>query len=187
MGIKIYTKTGDKGNTSLLGGKKVSKAHYRIASYGDVDELNAFLGLLKDQPGIPSEIAEQFNWIQVHLFNIGSILATENNFTGFKLPEIKTSHIANLETWIDQLSEDLPELKNFILPGGHPIVSYCHVCRTVCRRAERSIIALNSEEQVDENIIPFINRLSDYFFVMSRKLAQLLNISETLWVPETAD
>lgn len=185
--MKIYTKTGDKGKTSLLGGKKVAKSHYRITSYGDVDELNSFVGLLKDQPGITQELLRQLNWIQEHLFTIGSILATEKDFSGFKLPEIQKNHIQKLEIWIDEFTAELPELKSFILPGGHPTVSYCHICRTVCRRAERSIIALDSEEQVNENIVPFVNRLSDYFFVMSRKMAQLLKVSETPWVPGASD
>lgn len=183
MSTKIYTKTGDKGNTSLLGGKKVPKSHHRIESYGNVDELNSFIGLLKDQPEVEPSMNKDFFWIQEKLFIIGSILATESDFKGFELPKITNDHTKQLEAWIDQYTSELPELKSFILPGGHQTISLCHVCRTVCRRAERSIIALDSEEAIDENIIPFINRLSDYFFVMSRKMAQLLNVSETPWVP----
>ncbi|MEO9477284.1 MAG: cob(I)yrinic acid a,c-diamide adenosyltransferase [Cyclobacteriaceae bacterium] len=180
---KIYTKTGDKGNTSLLGGKKVSKSHERIEAYGNIDELNAFVGLLKDHPDVESKIGQQFYWIQEHLFTIGSLLATESGFKGFELPQIAEIHIKQLEVWIDKYTAELPELKNFILPGGHQAVSLCHVCRTVCRRAERSIISLAAEEEVGQHIVPFVNRLSDYFFVMSRKMAQLLKVSETPWIP----
>ncbi|MFY0599821.1 MAG: cob(I)yrinic acid a,c-diamide adenosyltransferase [Cyclobacteriaceae bacterium] len=181
--MKIYTKTGDKGKTSLLGGKKVLKSDDQIDAYGNVDELNSFIGLLKDQPEVDPKIKDQFSWIQETLFNIGSILATETSFKGFDLPQVSETHIKQLETWIDQHDSELPELKNFILPGGHQSISLCHVCRTVCRRAERSIIKLASEDSAAQNITPFVNRLSDYFFVMSRKMAQLLNISENPWVP----
>ncbi len=185
--MKIYTKTGDKGSTSLLGGKKVPKSHYRIEAYGNVDELNSFIGLLKDQKEVEARIGQQFYWIQEKLFSLGSILATEKDFNGFELPKIDLTHIRQLELWIDKYTAELPELKNFILPGGHQVVSLCHVCRTVCRRAERSIINLNIHEDLDEHIIPFINRLSDYFFVISRKMAQLLKVTETPWVPGDQD
>lgn len=180
---KIYTKTGDKGNTSLLGGKKVSKSHERIEAYGNIDELNSFVGLLKDHPDVEAKIGQQFYWIQEHLFTIGSLLATESGFKGFELPQVSEIHIKQLEVWIDKYTAELPELKNFILPGGHQAVSLCHVCRTVCRRAERSIIKLSADEEIGPNIVPFVNRLSDYFFVMSRKMAQLLKVSETPWIP----
>ncbi|MEP0368651.1 MAG: cob(I)yrinic acid a,c-diamide adenosyltransferase [Cyclobacteriaceae bacterium] len=180
---KIYTKTGDKGNTSLLGGKKVSKSHERIEAYGNIDELNSFVGLLKDHPDVEAKIGQQFYWIQEHLFTIGSLLATESDFKGFELPQVSEIHIKQLEVWIDKYTAELPELKNFILPGGHQAVSLCHVCRTVCRRAERSIIKLAADEEIGPNIVPFVNRLSDYFFVMSRKMAQLLKVSETPWIP----
>jgi len=183
MSLKIYTKTGDKGQTSLLGGKKVPKSHLRIESYGNVDELNSFLGLLKDHRDVEARIKNQFYWIQEHLFSIGSTLATESDFKGFELPKVTEVEIKQLEVWIDKASDELPELKNFILPGGHEVVSLCHVCRTVCRRAERSIIALAETEEVDADIIKFTNRLSDYFFVMARKLAQILDVPETPWSP----
>jgi len=187
MSSKIYTKTGDKGQTSLLGGKRVSKAHLRIDSYGNVDELNAFIGLLKDHPDMESRISNQFYWIQEHLFSIGSNLAVESDFKGFELPTVSSLEIKQLEVWIDKYTSELPELKNFILPGGHEIVSLCHVCRTVCRRAERSITALEEESSIGEHILPFMNRLSDYFFVMSRKMASLLNAPETPWKPGTEE
>lgn len=183
MSAKLYTKTGDKGQTSLLGGKKVPKSHPRIESYGNVDELNSFIGLLRDHKEVDARIGNQFYWVQEHLFTIGSLLATEKGFSGFELPKISEIEIKQLEVWIDKASDELPELKNFILPGGHEVVSLCHVCRTVCRRAERSIIALAAEEAVDEHIIRFMNRLSDYFFIMARKIAQVLKAPETPWDP----
>lgn len=183
MSTRLYTKTGDKGQTGLLGGRRVSKAHLRIESYGNIDELNAFIGLLKDHKDVEARIGNQFYWIQEHLFSIGSLLATEKDFKGFRLPQISEVEIRQIEVWIDKYSGELPELKNFVLPGGHEVVSLCHVCRTVCRRAERSIVALHEEEGVDEHIIRFINRLSDYFFIMARKMAQKLNAPETPWNP----
>ncbi len=183
MSMKIYTKTGDGGNTSLLGGKKVSKADLKIDAYGNVDELNAFLGHLKDQKEVAPRIANQFYWIQEHLFSIGSLLATESGFSGFELPSITTNEVKQLEAWIDKYTDELPELRNFILPGGHQVVSLCHICRTVCRRAERGVVKLSEVEALDEQILKFLNRLSDYFFVMSRKLAKDLEVPETPWVP----
>ncbi len=183
MSSKVYTKTGDKGQTSLLGGKKVSKFNPRIESYGNVDELNSFLGFLKDHEEINHQIGQQIFWVQEHLFSIGSILATAPGFTGFTLPKISESEITQLEVWIDKFDEDLPELKNFILPGGHKVVSLCHVCRSICRRTERGIVALAEQESIVENIIPFLNRLSDYLFMLARKLAQDLNAPEIPWTP----
>ncbi|MEM9327185.1 MAG: cob(I)yrinic acid a,c-diamide adenosyltransferase [Bacteroidota bacterium] len=183
MSWKIYTKTGDKGTTSLLGGKKVAKSDMKIDAYGTVDELNSFIGYLRDQPQVEARIGNQFYWVQEHLFTIGSLLATEQGFDGFKLPEISELEIKQLETWIDKYSEELPELKNFILPGGHQVVSLCHICRTVCRRAERAVQKLAQEEEIVTHVIPFLNRLSDYFFIMSRKLAHDLGVEETPWVP----
>lgn len=183
MSTKLYTKTGDKGQTSLLGGQKVSKAHLRIEAYGNVDELNSFIGLLRDHEKVDARIGNQFYWIQENLFSIGSILAAGKEMKGFKMPQISDIEVKQLEVWIDKATAELPELKNFILPGGHEVVSLCHVCRTVCRRAERSIIRLSDEEPVDAFILQFINRLSDYFFVMARKMAQLLNAPETPWDP----
>ncbi|MBV6645697.1 MAG: cob(I)yrinic acid a,c-diamide adenosyltransferase [Cyclobacteriaceae bacterium] len=183
MSTKIYTKTGDGGKTSLLGGKKVAKSHLRIESYGNVDELNSFIGLLKDHKNVESRVANQFYWVQEHLFTIGSLLATESDFKGFELPKISEVEISQLEVWIDKYTTELPPLKNFILPGGHEVVSLCHICRTVCRRTERSVEALAQEEALDSHIIPFLNRLSDYFFIMSRKLGKDLNAPEIPWKP----
>lgn len=182
MSTKLYTKTGDKGQTSLLGGKKVSKSSSRITSYGNVDELNSFVGLLKDNAAVEARLGQQLYWIQESLFTVGSILASDPDFTGFKLPEITHIEIKQLEQWIDHYDHQLPPLKSFILPGGHEAVSLCHVCRTVCRRAERSVIEI-SDEIANENIIPFLNRLSDYFFILARKISHDLKVPETPWEP----
>jgi cob(I)alamin adenosyltransferase len=180
---KIYTKTGDKGTTSLLGGEKVSKSSERINAYGCVDELNSFIGLLKDNESVEARIKQQLYWIQEQLFSLGSLLAAGNNFKGFELPQVTSTEITQLEQWIDQYDSKLPPLKNFILPGGHTSVSLCHVCRTICRRAERSVISLSESEMVDSGNIVFLNRLSDYFFMLARKLTFDLKIPETPWVP----
>ena len=181
MSLKVYTRTGDKGGTSLFGGTKVEKDHVRIDAYGNVDELNSFIGLLRDQPGIGEEIANQLFEIQKKLFSIGTILATEKAPKGFSLPTVETKDILWLENSIDKFSEKLPELKNFILPGGHQVVSLCHVCRTVCRRTERGIVKLGQDNEINENLLAYVNRLSDYFFVLGRKLSQMLGVSEVTW------
>jgi cob(I)alamin adenosyltransferase len=183
MSSKVYTKTGDKGTTSLLGGTKVPKSNERIAAYGNIDELNAFIGLLHDQDQMPSAIQDQLGWVQDRLFTLGSLLAVEPNFKGFELPQIHENDIIALEKWIDAFEEELPELKNFILPRGHKAISLCHVCRTVCRRAERSISGLEEGEANGRFILPFTNRLSDYLFVLSRRLSQDLQVQEIRWEP----
>ncbi len=183
MSAKVYTKTGDKGSTSLLGGTKVPKSNDRIAAYGATDELNAFLGMLHDQSDVSEAIKLQIRWTQDRLFTLGSLLAMEPGFTGFELPQIHPDDIEQLEKWIDAFDAELPELKNFILPRGHNVVSLCHVCRTVCRRAERSISAIQEYESIGKYILPFVNRLSDYLFVLSRKLSQDLNVTEIRWEP----
>ena len=178
--MKIYTKTGDKGKTSLYGGTRISKSHNRIASYGNTDELNSFLGLLLsyipnlDQRSLLLEVQNQ-------LFVVGSHLAAGNDHD-FKLPEIKESFITDLEKAIDTMNEVLPQLKHFVLPGGDQAIGYAHVCRTITRRAERSVVALSLEENVDEIIIVFLNRLSDYFFVLARYIALKHNIEEVKWM-----
>ncbi len=183
MSAKLYTKTGDKGTTSLLGGKKVPKSDLKIEAYGNVDELNSFLGLLKDHNDVENRLKQQIYWIQEHLFTIGSLLATEPGFTGFELPKVTDTEVTQLEVWIDKFDGDLPPLKNFVLPGGHQAVSLSHVCRSVCRRAERSIIALGNEEDIDEVIVRFVNRLSDYLFIFARVIGKQLNVPETPWSP----
>ena len=182
MSSKLYTKTGDKGKTSLLGGKKVSKADLRIEAYGNVDEVNSFIGHLKDHEGIENRLKQQLHWIQEHLFSIGSILASEANFKGFELPKVAQTEVQQLEAWIDKFDGEVPPLKSFILPGGHPAVSLAHICRTVCRRTERSIISLNAHEAVDESILQFMNRLSDYLFIFARTIGHILDVKEAPWV-----
>lgn len=181
MGAKVYTKGGDKGKTSLVGGKRISKAELRIQAYGNVDELNAFTGALHDNKETTPSQKEQLVWIQNQLFNIGSILASEPDFTKFKLPEITADHVTKLEQWIDEYDALLEPLKNFILPCGHPIISSGHICRTVCRRTERYIVQLNENAPINDNLLKFINRLSDYFFIFVRMKAHELDISEVEW------
>lgn len=181
--MKIYTKTGDKGQTSLIGGRRVSKADSRIDSYGTVDELNSWIGLVRDQPANTSR-RDLLKEIQDRLFTIGATLATDPEKVIRKpIPDIIPEDISLLENAMDQMDAELPELRAFVLPGGHPSVSYCHLARTVCRRAERLVIALNEESPVDELVIQYLNRLSDYLFVLSRKMAQDLNAEEVAWKP----
>lgn len=177
--MKIYTKTGDKGQTSLFGGKRILKDNLRIEAYGTVDELNAFTGLLHDQCPY-DEVKVSLSAIQNLLFNMGSVLATDPE-KKFDLPGIKTNHIEELEKRMDAMDETLPALQNFILPSGHPLVSAAHVCRTVCRRAERRLVSLSQESTVDEISIVYLNRLSDYFFVLARYLGQKAGATEIIW------
>ncbi len=182
---KIYTRTGDKGETSLLNGRRVPKYHVRIEAYGTLDELNSFVGNLGDQL---DECAEKSILLEVQdrLFTAESLLATEpGTEPGKRLPRLEESDILLLEKEIDRMNTVLPELKAFILPGGHPLVSYCHICRTVCRRAERIVIRLSTESEVDEVIVRYLNRLSDYFFVLARKLARDNGVPDLVWKPRT--
>ena len=180
--MKIYTKGGDKGETSLYGGRRVSKDDLRIECYGTVDELNSFLGLLA--AGInESDISSFLYKIQKQLFDIGSLLAADPG-KSLALPEIKEEDILSIEQQIDNMSSQLPPLKTFILPGGSREVSYAHICRTICRRAERRCISLGHEEYVKEIIIKYLNRLSDFFFVLSRKIALDQGHDDIPWIPE---
>lgn len=181
--MKIYTKGGDKGMTSLLNGKRVSKYHLRIEAYGTIDELNSHLGLLRDDK-ISDEITKVIQIVQDRLFTIGSLLAAGTEKLKFKLPEIEASDIEFVEKQIDKMDESLPELRSFVLPGGNSFVSYSHICRSICRRAERKIVHLSEESEVDMLIIQYINRLSDYFFTLSRKLTQDFNVEEIKWIPK---
>ena len=181
--MKIYTKTGDAGQTSLFGGSRVSKAHYRIDAYGTVDELNSFLGLLRDQP-VNASRKELIVNIQNKLFTIGATLATEPGNTKVKTPALSEEDILVLESEIDNMDTVLPPLKNFILPGGHQSISFGHVARTICRRAERLVTVLNDHEKVDILVIKYLNRLSDYLFVLCRKMTAELNVEETPWKPQ---
>lgn len=181
--MKIYTKNGDKGETSLIGGMRVPKHDLRIESYGTVDELNSNLGVLRDQK-IDPVYRNQIIDIQQVLFTIGSHLAVGKDGSSMKLPELNLSHIEILEQHIDAMDEVLPTMRFFVLPGGHQAVSFAHVARCVCRRAERLVVHLSGEERVDSLILTYLNRLSDYLFTLSRKIAMDLNVEEQPWVPE---
>ena len=178
--MKIYTKKGDSGHTSLIDGQIVNKHNLSVDAYGTVDELNSFLGLLKDY--IKDEtIKDILNNIQPKLFSIGSILASGKNQNMLEKVKIEKKDVKYIEFHIDSMNNELPELKNFIIPGGHKISSYSHVCRSICRRAERRISELNNEQSVDPIILSYINRLSDFFFVLSRYLMYSDKIEETRW------
>jgi cob(I)alamin adenosyltransferase len=180
--MKIYTKTGDQGTTALFGGKRVSKADLRIETYGTIDELNSWIGLLRDQEVNKKREAVLVE-IQDRLFTIGSILATEPGNTKVKIPSLAENDVTFLENHIDGMETELEPMRAFILPGGHPSVSFGHLSRTVCRRAERLTIALNSHESVDTLVIKYLNRLSDYLFVLCRKMGAELKAPETPWKP----
>jgi cob(I)alamin adenosyltransferase len=180
--MKIYTKTGDKGETSLVTGTRVPKYHPRIDAYGTVDELNSYIGMIRSYP-IDDLTKSLLVSIQNHLFNIGCNLSQDDKPIQFTLPKITESDIERLEKEMDRLNETLPPITHFILPGGHPLVSFCHIARTVCRRAERIIIRLATETEVDVLIIKYINRLSDYLFVLSRKLSIDFQAEEIQWIP----
>lgn len=178
--MKIYTRTGDQGMTSLFGGKRVPKTDIRIESYGTVDELNSWIGLLRDQ-SVNQERQDELTGIQDRLFTMGSLLATEPGNTKVKVPALADDDITALEKSMDRMDETLPPMRSFVLPGGHPSVSFGHIARTVCRRAERLAIALNESENIDPLIVKYLNRLSDYLFVLTRKMASELNAPETPW------
>jgi cob(I)alamin adenosyltransferase len=188
--MKIYTKTGDKGTTALFGGTRVPKHHIRIESYGTVDELNSHLGLIRDQ-----EINQHYKNILIHiqdkLFTVGAILATDPKKAMLKsgkerlnIPKISSKDIELLEQEMDTMNETLPEMTHFVLPGGHQTVSFCHIARCVCRRAERLASALNEIEPFEPNTLMYLNRLSDYIFVLARKLSYDLQADEVKWIPK---
>lgn len=188
--MKIYTKTGDKGTTALFGGTRVSKKHIRIDSYGTIDELNAWVGLIRDQE-MDTYTKSLLTLIQHKLFTVGAILATDpekailkNGKERLNIPKINASDIELLENEMDIMNESLPPMTHFILPGGHTTVSYCHITRTVCRRAERMATELFEKEPFDDNVMSYINRLSDFLFVLARKLSNDLNADEIKWIPE---
>jgi cob(I)alamin adenosyltransferase len=187
--MKIYTKTGDSGTKALFGGTRVSKHHIRIESYGTVDELNSHIGLIRDQD-INNSYKEVLKEVQDRLFTVGAILATppekeklKNGQSRLQNLGIIASDIEYLENQIDQMEEALPPMTHFVLPGGHTTVSYCHIARCVCRRAERLEDHLNDIEPTDEMVITYLNRLSDYLFVLARKLSFDLNADEVKWIP----
>jgi len=185
--LKIYTKTGDKGTTSLFTGKRVPKHHIRIESYGSLDELNSWLGLLRDQD-IDTHHQNVLAQIQEKLFTLGAILATEpSKDNRLKIPRIMEEDSSLLEKEMDEMNASLPPMTHFILPGGHTTVSYCHVARTVCRRAERMISLLHETEPLPDTLLAYVNRLSDYLFVLARKLSKDLKAREVKWIPEKLD
>lgn len=180
--MKIYTKKGDTGTTGLIGGTRILKSSLRIEAYGTIDELNSYIGLVRDQD-IHEQYKKQLIEIQDRLFTIGSSLAADPEKSTMKIPDLHTSDVEVLEKWMDEMEEVLPEMKNFVLPGGHQTVSFCHVARCVCRRGERIIVDLNQHEFVADLVISYINRLSDYLFVLSRKITLDLGAIEQPWQP----
>ena len=180
--MKIYTKTGDKGYTSLIGGTRVPKHHLRIESYGTVDELNSYIGMIRDQD-IAAYDKQVLKEIQDRLFTIGSSLASDPERSKMIIPDLHEADIELLEKEIDNMNEQLPELRHFILPGGNNAISFCHIARCVCRRAERLAVHLSEESKVDEKVNVYLNRLSDYLFVLARKIGSEQNIAENQWIP----
>ena len=188
--MKIYTKTGDKGNTSLFGGSRVPKHHLRIEAYGTVDELNSYIGLVRDQK-IDKHSIQILLKIQQELFTLGAMLATppekemlKNGKERLNIDKTSTKAIALLENEIDHINKTLPPMTHFVLPGGHSTVSYCHIARCVCRRAERTATQLSDESTVNPQILVYLNRLSDYLFVLARKLTIDNKALEIPWIPE---
>lgn len=180
--MKIYTKTGDKGFTSLIGGTRVPKYDLRIEAYGTVDELNSYIGLIRDQQiGVhDKEILKQ---IQDRLFTIGATLAADPERSKMVIPDLHTEDIELLEQEMDSMDAQLPLLRHFILPGGDNTISFCHIARCVCRRAERLSVHLAEESKVDEKVNIYLNRLSDYLFILARKIGNERNVPENEWIP----
>lgn len=182
--FKIYTKTGDKGGTSLIGGVRVPKNHIRIESYGTVDELNSYIGMVNDMIAVP-ELTEWLREVQDRLFTVGSVLATApDKEVKMKLPDLHEADVTWLEERIDKMNEVLPEMRSFILPGGNLASSTCHVARCVCRRAERLCVAMQEQEEyVPAIVIQYLNRLSDFLFVLCRYISHINNAAELPWRP----
>ena len=180
--FKIYTKTGDKGGTSLIGGVRVPKSHIRIESYGTVDELNSFIGMVNDMAA-NAETGDWLREIQDRLFTVGSVLATDpGKDVKMKLPDLHDTDVTWLEERIDQMNESLPEMRSYILPGGNLASSTCHVARCVCRRAERICVAMQEQQQeVPAIVIRYLNRLSDFLFVLARYISHKNNAPEIPW------
>ena len=181
--MKIYTKTGDKGQTSLIGGTRVPKHHLRIESYGTVDELNSYIGMIRDQADITEYHKNTLKEIQDRLFTIGSSLASDPEKSKMKIPDLYERDIDFLENEMDTMNEELPDLRHFVLPGGNVAVSFCHIARCVCRRAERVTVHLAEQSFVDEKITVYLNRLSDYLFVLARKICSDQQLPENQWIP----
>lgn len=191
--MKIYTKTGDQGTTALFGGNRVPKHNIRIESYGTVDELNSHIGMIRSYE-VDDHTIKILIQIQNKLFTIGSTLATapekailKSGKERLKIEKVNEEHIFLLEREMDTMNDELPPLTHFVLPGGNPAVSQCHIARTVCRRAERRVTLLNEKEPIDPIVIKYLNRLSDYLFVLARKLSKDLNAEEIQWLPEKFD
>ncbi|HEV3410846.1 MAG TPA: cob(I)yrinic acid a,c-diamide adenosyltransferase [Puia sp.] len=187
MSTKIYTKTGDKGTTGLIGGTRVPKSHLRIEAYGTVDELNSFIGLLTDHLNSSGCVTPLLKEVQDRLFTIGSSLACDpDKEPRLKIPDLKEEDILTLETEIDRMTAELPPMKSFLLPGGHIAVSTAHITRCVCRRAERACVRMLEEQlHVEPLVLRYLNRLSDYLFVLARYTALLLFVPEIAWHPRT--
>lgn len=188
--MKIYTKTGDKGTTALFGGSRVPKHHLRIESYGTVDELNSYIGMIRSQK-IDARSKDTLVKIQNNLFTLGATLATapdkailRSGKERLNIDKVNEENIAFLENEIDAMNQELPPITSFVLPGGNNAVSFCHIARTVCRRAERRATQLDETEPVDAYVIKYLNRLSDYLFVLARKLTQDMGVEEIPWLPE---
>ena len=190
---KVYTKTGDTGETSLAHGKRIFKDHPRVNAFGSVDELNSLIGIVRcfNHQKQASDRGDKFesilNTIQHRLFDIGSILATDPNSERENLPSLSKRNVTWLEQVIDAMNEELSPLNSFVLPGGGPVNAFLHQCRTVCRRAEREVVGLDREEKVDSNLLAYLNRLSDALFVFSRWTASTMNEDEFLWEPGKKD
>jgi cob(I)alamin adenosyltransferase len=180
--MKIYTKTGDKGTTSLIGGARVLKNDKKIEAYGTLDELNTFIGSIRDYK-IDKQTEQTIITIQNKLMNCSSLLAVDDKFDISKLPQISDKDILFLENEIDKINQNLPPVTAFILPGGNSAVSACHISRTVCRRAERNVISIIKNNPVNQLVAKYLNRLSDYLFTLSRKLSKDFNINEIEWRP----
>jgi len=180
--MKIYTKTGDKGLTSLIGGTRVPKHHLRIESYGTVDELNSYIGLIRDQD-ISEHDKDILKLIQDRLFTIGASLAADPEKSKMVIPDLHNEDVELLEQEMDAMDTQLPALKHFILPGGNNIISFCHIARCVCRRAERITVHLAEESPVDEKVNIYLNRLSDYLFTLARKVGHEQSVPENIWIP----
>lgn len=180
---KIYTKTGDTGQTSLIGGARIEKSDLRLEAYGTLDELNSFIGLVRDF-SIEPEAKKTLFTIQSKVFIVGSILAAGTVDILTSLPGLDEKDVKMLEHEMDRMNEHLPVQEHFILPGGHPVVSYCHVARTICRRAERTMSRLELSDAKQLMVLKYVNRLSDYFFVLARFVADELGIEENIWSPE---
>ncbi|HEU0137332.1 MAG TPA: cob(I)yrinic acid a,c-diamide adenosyltransferase [Flavobacterium sp.] len=188
--MKVYTKTGDSGTTALFGGTRVPKDHIRIESYGTIDELNSHIGLIRDQD-INQHYKNILIAVQDRLFTIGAILATppdkellNNGQPRLNIPMISERDIKFLEDEIDSMETELEPMTHFVLPGGHQTVSYCHIARCVCRRAERLAVHLDHIEPIDPMVVMYLNRLSDYLFVLARKLSADLQAEEVRWIPQ---